>query len=304
MMIFGKVAYPVSKMFEVPPAWKKIDFSELRGTISVIGAPDTGKSTFIQYLYQNLRAHNRLTAILDSDPGQSSLGPPAALTLIIEKFSSGEEPQRLTLRSFIGSTTPVGHLLNMVVSVSRLARAAQQAGAEVVLHDTCGFIDVRRGGLALKLAQIDLLMPNCVYAIQRADEMEPLLVPLRRSRRTKVIDIQAAPAARRRSHPVRQAHRARRFADYFGKAGVLQIDWNQLAVFPYPGFSLHRLAALEDDQGFALNLGIIIGIDQEARRLTLLTPQQSLKQVRTLHLGDLEVNIKTFQDRLSPLAHA
>jgi polynucleotide 5'-kinase involved in rRNA processing len=34
---------------DIPGAWKQIDFTGLRGTIFVIGAPDVGKSTFAYF---------------------------------------------------------------------------------------------------------------------------------------------------------------------------------------------------------------------------------------------------------------
>jgi hypothetical protein len=48
--------------------------AHLRGTLMVIGAPDTGKSTFAQYLYRRLCAESRCVAYLDGDPGQEMGG--------------------------------------------------------------------------------------------------------------------------------------------------------------------------------------------------------------------------------------
>jgi hypothetical protein len=61
----------------IPPAWNTIELGEARGTLMVIGATDTGKSTFARYLYRRLGAEpGRQVAYLDGDPGQSTLGPP------------------------------------------------------------------------------------------------------------------------------------------------------------------------------------------------------------------------------------
>jgi polynucleotide 5'-kinase involved in rRNA processing len=191
-------------------------------------------------------------------------------------------------------------MLPMLVGASRLAGAAYGAGADTVIYDTSGLVDPAYGGLALKLAKIDLLRPAVLFAIQRSMELESLLVPLRRSARVRVIDLCPAPLARRRDVPARQAHRAGRFAGYFGedRAGhLLAVDWGRLAVFPSPRFVPGRLLALETVDGFTLGLGIVIESDARTRRLQLYTPLASLAGVDALRLGDVTVDPGTFRDR-------
>jgi polynucleotide 5'-hydroxyl-kinase GRC3/NOL9 len=281
--------------FDLPAAWKTVDFSEIRGTILVVGAPDVGKSTFVKYLYQELQAAGRPAAYLDGDPGQSSLGPPAVVSA---EFRGSDKPS--TWRRFIGSTTPVGHMLDVVVGAARLAERARRAGAEVVLCDTCGLVDPPAGGLALKLALVDLLQPALVVALRRGKELDPLLQVLRKLRRTRLVELDASPAARRRSPKVRQAHRREQFAAYFSGARVRQVSWENMAVLPGPYFSPRRLVALEDAQGFTLRLGIILDINQAASQVTLLTPSGA-PDPAALHLGSLELDLKTFQDKIRPL---
>jgi polynucleotide 5'-hydroxyl-kinase GRC3/NOL9 len=281
--------------FDLPAAWKTVDFSEIRGTILVVGAPDVGKSTFVKYLYQELQAAGRPAAYLDGDPGQSSLGPPAVVSA---EFRGSDKPS--TWRRFIGSTTPVVHMLDVVVGAARLAERARRAGAEVVLCDTCGLVDPSAGGLALKLALVDLLQPALVVALRRGKELDPLLQVLRKLRRTRLVELDASPAARRRSPKVRQAHRREQFAAYFSGARVRQVSWENMAVLPGPYFSPRRLVALEDAQGFTFRLGIILDINQAASQVTLLTPSGA-PDPAALHLGSLELDLKTFQDKIRPL---
>lgn len=294
---------------DIPRAWEQVDFSGLRGTILVIGAPDAGKSTFAYYLYRQLTKAGKQAAYLDGDPGQSMLGPPAVMSLVYHPEEKRPTPSTDEFpppgrywRSFVGGVSPIGRMLPMVVSGSRLVRAAQKAGAEVVVYDTCGLVDPAAGGLALKMAKIDLLRPALVYAIQREAELEPLLTPLRGSGRAQVVELEPSPAVRRRSPELRQAHRANRFSGSFSGARLLQLDWSKIAIFPYPRFTLNRLAALEDRDGFTLNLALIQDIDRQNRRLTLLTRQETTQNVSALHLGDLELDPQTFKDFQKPLS--
>jgi polynucleotide 5'-kinase involved in rRNA processing len=72
--------------------------------------------------------------------------------------------------------------------------------------------------------------------------------------------------------------------------------WQRLAVFPAPVFTLHRLVALEDAQGFALALGIVTANDPLRSTVTLYTPLPSLAGVDTVHLGGLALDPDTFRD--------
>lgn len=287
-----------TKQIDIPEAWQQLDVSHWRGTVLVIGAPDVGKSILAQYLYGRLRAEGRAVAYLDGDPGQSSLGPPSTITVALG--AAGETtfpPTRPSWRSFVGSVSPRGHMLPLVIGAMRLVRAVRRAGAEVVIYDTCGLVVPSQGGTALKLAKIDLLRPGVVCALQRERELEQLLQPLRRSRRARIMELQPSPLRQARDVTQRQAHRAAQFARYFGNAGALTVTWTRLAVFPAPHFTPNLLVALEDVDGFTLGLGIVKYHDRPARQVTLQTPLSSLSSVDALRLGDFALDPETFQDQ-------
>ena len=283
---------------DIPRAWSHLELAHLRGTLMVIGAPDTGKSTFAQYLYRQLCAESRRATFLDGDPGQSMLGPPTTMSLAFG--TSGDiafPPQGKTWRSFVGAVTPRGHMLPVLVGAARLVQAAQAHGAEAIVYDTSGLVSPTEGGLNLKLSKIDLLRPSGVFALQREQELELFLTPLRRSRRVRVVDLCPSPSIQPRNTLTRQAYRATQFAQYFHMARPLAVDWERFAVVPSPGFTFHRLAALEDADGFTLALGIVQVADFRNKQVELLTPLKTLEGVDTLRLGDLTLDPQTFRDQ-------
>lgn len=282
---------------EVPSAWERITFSALSGTLLIIGAPDTGKSTFARYLYGRLCTYHGRVAFIDGDVGQATLGPPTTMTLALG--GPGDEafpPSGPRFRSFVGDVSPRGHMLPTLVGAHRLVQKARQEGATAILFDTTGLVDPAQGGGALKQAKVDLLQPTVVLGVQRRNELEHLLVPLRRSRRTRVIDVPVAQAAHRREVPVRQEHRAARFSRYFRQAGSLEATWQRFAVFPAPTFTPRRLVALEDSAGFTLALGIVVASDPTRGVITLYTPLSSMAGVDALRLADLALDPHTFRE--------
>jgi polynucleotide 5'-hydroxyl-kinase GRC3/NOL9 len=283
---------------DVPQSWEKALAGDLRGILLVIGAPDTGKSTFARYLYGRLCGRGLSTAYLDGDPGQASLGPPATMTLAIGTGDDDDFPPRgPQWRRFVGSVSPRGHMLPMVVGAAGLVRAAREADVEVIVYDTSGLVDPVQGGMALKLAKIDLLQPAAVFAIQRDQELEPLLAPLRHSHRLRLLELRPSAAVEPRDPEKRRAHRAARFADYFRAARPTDLSWEQLAIWPAPDFAYHQLVAFEDAKGYVLGLGIVLHADLAARQVTLLTTLASPFSIDALRLGDISVDPRTYQDR-------
>jgi len=110
-----------------------------------------------------------------------------------------------------------------------------------------------------------------------------------------VIDLPAARAVRRRGISARREYRAGRFRRYFERARTLEVEWGRLAVIPAPVFTVHRLVALEDSEGFALALGIVVANDAERGVVALYTPLPSLLRVDAVHLGDLLLDPCTFR---------
>ena len=282
---------------EVPPAWERVTLSALEGTLLVVGAPDTGKSTFARYLYRRLCSHHERVAFVDGDVGQATLGPPTTMTLALgQPGDDAFPPTGPRFRTFVGDISPRRHMLPTLVGAHKLVQKARAEEATAVVFDTTGLVDPACGGGELKRAKVELLRPTVVVGIQRGSELEHLLVPLRRSRRTRVIDLPAARAARRREVPVRQEHRAARFGRYFEEAQSLEVAWQRLAVFPAPAFTMHRLVALEDGAGFALALGIVIAGDLARGTVTLYTPLASVAGVDAIRLGDLVLDPRTFRE--------
>jgi polynucleotide 5'-hydroxyl-kinase GRC3/NOL9 len=283
---------------EVPSEWENLKFAAMGGTILVVGATDTGKTTFARYLYHRLGAHHERLAFVDGDMGQATLGPPTTMTLALGRPNDASfPPTGPRFGAFVGDISPGAHMLPTVVGAHKLVQKARESGATTIVFDTTGLVGPSHGGGALKRALVEILRPEIVVALQRGSELEHLLVPLRRGRRTRVIDRRVVGAVQRREVTARQKHRAEQFRRTFEQGGSLVVDWLGLAVIPSPSFSQHRLVALEDEDGFVLALGIVTGVERSRHTVELYTPLESLERVDALHIGDLAVDPQTFRDR-------
>lgn len=274
---------------DVPRVWEERLSGPLRGTILVIGAVDTGKSTLVRYLWSRLAPHTHL-ALIDADIGQSVLGPPTTQTLRLAAPESPAAfpPRGRLARWFVGAISPRGHMLPTVVGVARLVALARGWRAQTILVDTTGMVAPHVGGVALKWAKFDLVRPDVVIALRRDDELEPLIAPWRHSDRFRLIELPVSPRVRVRTREERIAWRQYRFRVYFRRAQECQVPLSRVALQGSGEPCPNRLVGLLNREGFLLALGIVRG--QEGDTLRVFTPLQRLDLVDTVRLGSITLD--------------
>lgn len=283
-----------SSQIVVSQTWRDLDLDSLQGVLLVVGAPDTGKSTFARWLFEQLRARRaEPLGWLDCDVGQNSLGAPTMLSLALAP--SPGAPLDLT-HWFVGDVSPRGRMLPLVVGAGRLVGRGLAAGARVLVVNTTGLIDPAYGGVALKHALVDQLQPTAVLAFQRWGELEPILVPLRCLAGLRLVELPVSEAVRRRDVPARQANRAQAFQHYFEGAEVLRLPLRHLALFDGGVLAPGRLLALQDAAGFALALGVVVRHSQGEETLSVRTPLKDPGPVVSLRLGAIGLDAATGQE--------
>ena len=231
---------------ELPPGWAEaMDTATRRGGIClVVGAVDTGKSTFCGWLAQRAAQAGLSAAVVDSDTGQQDIGPPACVTFAwADPQAARLEELPLAGLHFVGATSPLGHLLELVAGACRLAGLARRQGAALVAVDTTGLVE--GPGLGLKWAKVSALAPRTLVALQQGAELEPLLAPYRQRERPLLLRLRPSPLAQARSATTRAARRREMFRRYFAGAGEVAIPWEQLGVEGLPLFAGPALAAAE-----------------------------------------------------------
>ena len=288
----------MSPTIDVPQTWEERLRGILRGTILVIGAVDTGKSTLVRYLWSRLAPRTSL-ALIDADIGQSVLGPPTTQTLRLATPDAVEEfpPRGRLARWFVGAISPRGHMLPTVVGVARLVALARRWRAQTILVDTTGMVAPHVGGVALKWAKFDLVRPDVVIALQRDRELEPLIGPWRHSGRFRLIELPVSPRVRVRTREERIAWRQYRFQVYFRRAREVVIPFSQAGVQGTGEVMPERLVGLLDREGFLLALGIVREVREDGLRV--FTPLQRLERVDTIRLGSICLD-RNMRDRRVP----
>ncbi|HSR35520.1 MAG TPA: Clp1/GlmU family protein [Anaerolineae bacterium] len=271
----------------VPPQWKRLGEEDLRGTVMVVGASDTGKSTLARFLYEESCRRGLRSAYLDADMGQSTLGVPTTLNLALagEAGDACFPPQGPRAAYFVGAVTPRGHMLPTVIGAHRLQQRALSLGADAIVVDTTGLVDQVQGGKALKQWKIELLAPGVVVALQRRRELESILWPLRRDGRVRCVELPVSPYVVARSRETRIARRRERLAHYFENAQPRLVNMRQTAIYDLEHLAIGGLVAFQDADGFLVGLGVVEEVDRLAGTVIARTPLPDLEGVASVRFG-------------------
>ncbi|RLF08855.1 MAG: hypothetical protein DRJ69_05735 [Thermoprotei archaeon] len=220
---------------------------------------DVGKTFLATYLANRLLQAGRRVAVVDSDVGQSSIGPPATigaarLTRPLASLLDAE----MEVGYFVGSTTPVGHLLPMVVGVERLA-SRMAVGCDAVLIDTTGMV---HGGVAraLKLYKADAVRPRLTILLERDGELTWLARQLE-AMGLETRRVPASPWVKARDRGDRRVLRERAFQAHFKRRGVVEASL-ELSKAPLVGGLLGTGRRLSGEEAEA-KLGVKVAYCEE-----------------------------------------
>lgn len=188
--------------------------------VLILGEVDTGKSFFSTYIANMLVGQNLRVAVVDGDAGQSDVGPPTTLGVVVVErpvvFLQEVQPHAAY---FIGSMSPAGHILEFMVGIKRMVERGLEK-ADVTVVNTAGWT-AGGPGRALRLYEMELLNPDIIVALQRGKELEHLLKCMDQ---TKVRRISVSKQVRPRSRSDRTFLRELALARYFEGAGRLALD--------------------------------------------------------------------------------
>lgn len=202
------------------------------GVAMVVGGVDVGKTSFCLRLCKAAYEASVATAVVDADVGQSEIGAPGTIGMaLVDRNIKSLSDLRAKRLYFVGSTSPVGHMLESVVGTKKMVEAAIEQGAKLVIVDTTGLVDGPLGR-KLKTYKTDLVRPDYLIGIEKRHEIDHLLIPFTKIGSIKVRRLASSEQARRKPTEFRTARRQLSFYKQFHDAPghIIRMDeiclWN------------------------------------------------------------------------------
>lgn len=266
----------------------------------LIGGLDTGKTTLALEAVRLALASGKTAVLVDADVGIPTVGPPACVGMRVfrevDDLASVDRPDAL---HFVGTTAPSRLVLQQVVATAAMVDRARQRGDVVIIDTTAASSDV--AGETLKYHKAELCRPQKVVALQRGEEMEPVVGMLRRFLGADVTTAPSDP----RLNPTSPDARARRRAEGFAAALAPPLErWRVRPTVFAPtlptGLDLERLDGLlvgiQDAGGGCLGLGVLRHEDDALRVMTNVG-----EGMTGLRLGSMRIDIDGFESTVISL---
>jgi polynucleotide 5'-kinase involved in rRNA processing len=217
--------------------------------------------------------------LLCADPGQPLIGLPGTLNLTL---LSGEtetvQPDRV---AFVGSPSSHHCQDDLLLALARLLREADRLAPGRILIDTCGLVH-GPAGISLKQQEVDLCAPAEVLALQRGEELEPILFPFHRRADVSIRRLSPSPQVQRKTPAQRRQNRRERFANYFSHMRQRTFRWH-MACEDIEG----RLCGLIGKEGWAAGLGILCEVAPGRQEVTCWTPLPEETEITAVQVGSL-----------------
>lgn len=265
-----------------------------------LGGMDSGKTTFLKMVAEVAVRVGRKVAYLDTDVGQTTIGPPATIGMKYLEHEDDLKPEALAhpdAMYFVGSVTPQGHLLPIVVGASKMAEQARAYGADIILVDTTGLIGGTLGQI-LKYHKVEVLRPDLIVGFQRGEELEPILGALRRAFPLSVETLPVPAEVRPTDADERMTHRQDRLRAAFEP--VVHRWKVKMGIFipnvppdVDPALLDGMLVGLEDGTGHCVGLGIL-----EYRDGHLLLQSTADEGAKALRIGSTRVSPEFMTSRV------
>ncbi len=279
------------------PGWERALERAAQSRLTLLlGDVDTGKTSLATFLANGLLRRGFRVGVVDADLGQSEIGPPTTIGLgrvarPLERLGDADADGL----SFVGATSPQGHVRSTVAGARRMVGRARTLGLERVVVDTSGLVDGLIGR-TLKRRKIELLDPDLVICLERAEECAPILLSYAGRQRPEIRRLPVGERARRRSAEERRQHREAALEAYFRCAAPrrlalsglpvrLMSDRQDAAPLAFSGRDewAGALIGLDDAEGDTLGIGAIRAVDLADHALLLDTP------VRDAHIAGLRL---------------
>ncbi len=207
--------------YQVNQHWEKLESRIVKPqqVVLVIGATDVGKSTFCRFLVDSAVDRGLKTVFVDTDVGQSQIGPPT--TIGMRSFDPESSPVQFNSIAdqlyFVGDVSPHGHSLEVLTGTRLMVDHARETAADFIIVDTSGYIH-DAPAVILKRHKIELTRPNHVVCIGRSSELEQITACYRQQDWLDIHYLLPHRNVRSKSSKARSRYRKAQFEAYFGAA--------------------------------------------------------------------------------------
>lgn len=277
---------------QIPDEWRELCRNTRRlQSVLVFGATDTGKSTLIRFLTSELLSSGSPVSLINTDVGQSDVGPPATMSISIVRspFTSYQE-LAVDGMYFIGTNSPSGNTTRCLTGFHRMLEYAARKPEIPVIVNTTGWAACCEAQ-QYKRAKLEMQNPGLVICFEGCEELEEIIRPYCRMKNPEIVKLPVSPWVKVRSLEERQKARMEKYRRYFQgsslhsvnlrKVTLMGITWAEL----FQGDFTNTLIGLYDSRNTCRGMAILRCVDVGRTTVELEAPLPAMADLAALHPG-------------------
>jgi polynucleotide 5'-hydroxyl-kinase GRC3/NOL9 len=241
-----------------------------QGSVVIIGATDVGKSTLSAFLVNGLLSNGVDSRVVDADIGQADIGPPTTIgSASPSAYISSLVELEPSALFFVGHTSPGAVQSRVFDGVRRLTSVR---GRSLTIINTDGWVSDPEA-TAYKAELIETIQPDLVLAIAVGTELESVISRIS----SASMRIEAPTTILTRSRSDRREIRTAAYRRFLDGGRMRTYSPQQTRVKMPPGVKLAQFAGkpelrnllvgLLDQEGFLLQIGVLLGFEKELVRV-------------------------------------
>lgn len=203
------------------------------GLIVILGGMDSGKTTVTTMLANKASLMNMKVGVIDADPGQNDIGPPASISCSILLGSRITHLSQLSpiRQVFLGYTSLEGNWQRAVEAIRKLVDYLRNAEkADVILVNTDGWVDGEEA-VKYKLTLVKALEPTHVIVMRKGGEVDEII---KGASGLNVIVLNAPPILRVRNRSDRKVHRDMGYGRYLSPSRDVTFNMSEVPIVNMP----------------------------------------------------------------------
>lgn len=273
----------------IPPSWHECAESVIEKRpkyVIIIGGVDSGKTSLGIYLANRCLGKGiGPVGFIDTDLGQSEIGPPGTLGLVLLKKQTVDlQALKPDWMMFLGVKSPLTVQTELLLMLRKLVEKAEKKGSRIIIVNTDGWVE-GDAAVNFKKMLIGMLPSPLVVAVKRDRQLDRLLENIRVE--TAVVD--SPPDVKPRTPESRRELRELSYARYlkggrvrvFRKGNVRFVgNWEE---------GLNRIVGLIGKGGKMLGIGVVVDVDPRRKSMKVFTPVRD--RVTKIIIGSIKLEI-------------
>jgi polynucleotide 5'-hydroxyl-kinase GRC3/NOL9 len=273
-----------------PSSWRKV-INEIikqgRKKILILGGIDAGKSTFCVLLANSLLKFGIQSAIIDSDIGQSDLGPPTTLGLgLIKNYIEDLSYTEIINLIFVGQITPSHDSKKVIFGIKKLLERASAFNSSLfTIINTDGWIkDIE--AKVYKKRLIEEISPELIVCIGKKNDFVGLL-----TNNINSVLLDSSRYVKKRNKGERKKIREYGYRNYLNDATLKQFSLNGISIKEQVNNSVDRkkIVGFVDQEDFLVGIGILKEFNKEKGVIKIFTPVERV-EFKKIDIGIVKIS--------------